>query len=157
MVLTIPRCHEHAASTNVFATLFAENEAEKAEACRSLDTFCRSDARVAVAFRRCRFAIHRLPLRSLFFFLILLLTSIVLSVLGQDSSVPNRTIARSLNSSNFISFFSREGDGIVSEYFQALHFVRIYSSILIRAFIHVICTSSAYVLLYIVCFTTNIL
>lgn len=69
MVLTTSRCHQHAASTDVRPNKLAE----KAEACRSLDTFCRSDARVAVvAFRRCRFAVHRLPLRSLLSFLILL-------------------------------------------------------------------------------------
>ena len=114
MVLTTSRCHQHAASTDV-----RPNElAEKAEACRSLDTFCRSDARVAVAFRRCRFAVHRLPLRSLSP-LISHFAWIMLSVLSRDSS-PNRTHC----TFSILFLFQSEEDGIVSGYFQALHLAR---------------------------------
>lgn len=130
MVLTTSRCHQHAASTDVRPNKLAE----KAEACRSLDTFCRSDARLAVvAFRRCRFAVHRLPLRSLLSFLILL--RIMLSVLGRDSSCRIERLD--------VRFYFFSG-GTVSGYLQALHFVRM-------------CLVHVHFVANMACFTTNIL
>ena len=156
MVLTIPRCHEHAASTNVRHVVRWERSRESGGVSfvrHLLSIGCKGCCCIS-ALSLCH------PPTTVAF-------SLLLSHFASDFDCALGSWSRFLRSESndctfvefvqFYFFFSREGDGIVSDYFQALHFVRIYSSILIRAFIHVICTSSAYVLLYIVCFTTNIL
>lgn len=96
MALTIPY-HEY---TVYHGTQCWFQQAKEAEACRSLDTFCRSGPRVALDFGAVAllFTDYRCTLLLL---ILLMARASIVRLLGQDS-VSNSMIARSLNSSNFI-------------------------------------------------------